>query len=212
MDKDIASIRRTYGKDHLEEEVAGNDPFLLFDKWFEDAVNSEILDPTAFFLSTVSPQGPDGRIVLLKEVKDNALVFFSNYQSKKGHDMDFDNRVTAVFYWSPFERQVRIHGVAQKLERQESLEYFHSRPREAQIGAWASRQSEEIPSRKELENRFADLQKQYGDGEIPMPEYWGGYKIVPEYFEFWQGRPGRLHDRISFLLEQGNWHRKRLQP
>ena len=212
MDKDISSIRRVYDKSHLEENKATN-PFELFSEWFDLAIKSDMLDPTAFFLATSDSNAkPDGRIVLLKEFNKDGFVFFTNYQSKKGKDIDKNPYVTAVFFWSEFERQIRISGKVEKISRKESEEYFHSRPREAQVGTWASRQSSPIQSRKDLENKYSSMEEKFKNQEIPMPEYWGGYIIIPDYFEFWQGRPGRLHDRIVFQLKISNWERTRLEP
>lgn len=209
----VASIRRNYAKDHLDEKTSGDDPILLFQEWFNETANSDILDPTAFTLSTIgSDNRPDSRIVLLKGFSKDGFIFYSNYKSKKGQDIDHNPYCTMLFFWSEFERQIRIHGKINKITKAESEKYFHSRPRDAQIGSWASDQSKPIRDREALDSKLENFKDKFAEGDIPIPDHWGGYAIQPDYFEFWQGRPGRLHDRISFSLKNSNWIRQRLEP
>ncbi len=173
----------------------------------------DLTDPNAMTLSTVNGNGrPSGRIVLLKDFDTEGFVFFTNYDSQKGQEITRNPNVSMVFYWSAMERQVRIEGKAQKISEKDSEDYFHSRPFESQIGALASHQSKEIPGREYLEKLFNDLKKQYEGSVVPKPERWGGYRVQPDRYEFWQGRTGRLHDRIVYKLEDGHWKMSRLSP
>lgn len=213
MDKEISSIRRVYDKDKLEENSLPRDPLQLFQSWFAAAIESPILDPTAFVLSTTDHSGnPDSRIVLLKDYGSEGFTFFTNYNSKKGKDLQHNPHVSVLFYWSEFERQIRIKGKVEKVSRTESENYFKQRPREAQIGAWCSSQSEPVASREQLDQRFQEFTTKFAEQDIPVPDFWGGYRLHPEYFEFWQGRPNRLHDRISYNLINNLWVMNRLNP
>ena len=187
------------------------DPFALFHAWFEEARETED-DANAMSLATVDGRGqPDVRIVLLKDLRADGFVFFTNYDSRKGLDLEANNRAGLCFFWKGQERQVRIQGLARRVPVEESEEYFQSRPLESRYGALASKQSEPVPSRKVLEDRMAELKEQYGD-HPPRPDSWGGYVIQPERMEFWQGRPGRLHDRLLYEREGESWRRLRLSP
>ncbi len=209
----IMQLRREYAKRGLDEKELEQDPVKQFEKWFKAAVDEGLTDPNAMTLSTVSGNGkPSGRIVLLKDFDAEGFVFFTNYDSQKGQEIARNSFVSMVFYWSAMERQVRIEGKAQKISEKDSEEYFHSRPFESQIGALASKQSKEIPNREYLEKLFNDLKELYEGSIVPKPESWGGYRVEPDRFEFWQGRTGRLHDRIVYNLEGNHWKMSRLSP
>jgi pyridoxamine 5'-phosphate oxidase len=214
--KDLNEMRRNYTKAELSETSAGDNPLTLFSSWFEEAKNSEELEPNAMTLSTLSNDGyPSGRIVLLKAVVNGEFQFFTNYESHKGLELTSHPKAALTFFWAGLERQVRIQGNVSKVSKEESATYFASRPRESQLGAHTSRQSSILTSRNELEIQFRNLEKEFKDKEIPMPEYWGGYNVLPLSIEFWQGRVGRLHDRILFerqTLEEKLWVRSRLSP
>ncbi len=211
MPVDPASLRREYTAAGLPEEAAGTDPFALFDRWFHEAVKT-VQEPNAMVLATVSASGaPSSRVVLLKGYDERGFIFYTNYESHKGRDMDANHRVSLLFFWTELERQVRIEGQVTKTSRQESEEYFRSRPLESRIGAHASRQSSVIEGRHVLEARVKEIQERFGN-DVPMPDFWGGYVVKPERIEFWQGRPARLHDRILFRREGEAWIRERLSP
>lgn len=207
----MKDIRKEYSRLTLDEQDAGMDPLALFHRWFEDAKSSEE-DANAMSLATVDGRGqPDVRIVLLKDARPEGFVFFTNYQSKKGLDLEANHRAGLCFFWRTWERQVRIQGSTTRVSEQESEEYFHSRPLESRYGALASAQSEPVASREILEQRMEELQKEHGD-HPPRPQHWGGYLLIPERMEFWQGRPGRLHDRLLYEKHQDSWARLRLSP
>ncbi|MFN3850568.1 MAG: pyridoxamine 5'-phosphate oxidase [Spirosomataceae bacterium] len=208
----IASLRQNYTRNELIEENVLKNPFLQFEKWFKEAIDSEILEPNAMCLSTVSNGKPSSRIVLLKGFDENGFVFFTNYKSHKGLDIEQNNHVAVNFFWAELERQVRIEGEIEKVSEEESEEYFHQRPISSQIGAWVSEQSNVIPNREVLEKRQVELEAQYKDSIIPKPPHWGGYRVKPNKIEFWQGRPSRLHDRILFTNVENNWKIERLSP
>ncbi|MCG6167470.1 pyridoxamine 5'-phosphate oxidase [Leptospira sanjuanensis] len=214
MNSKIAEIRTSYTLSSLDIEDAGNDPVLFFQKWFQEAVLSEVAEVNAMTLATASKDGrPDARTVLLKGITNDSFVFYTNYESRKGKEMDENPRACLVFFWSELERQVRIEGSVSKVSREESEEYFHSRPRESQIGAATSPQSEEIPDRKFLEERYQKLISKYEGKEIDLPSNWGGYAVHPERIEFWQGRSSRLHDRIVFEKKSdSSWRKFRIAP
>jgi len=213
MDKNIADLRRDYTKLYLHKEELKQHPLMQFSKWFEEALKAEVLEPNAMTLSTISLDGkPKSRVVLLKGIRAQELVFFTNYESDKAREMEKNKDVAIAFYWPELERQIRIEGRVEKIDSAESDEYFHSRPRLSQIGAWASPQSKVIENRGFLEERLKQFQEQYGEKEIPRPEHWGGYHLHPERFEFWQGRASRLHDRFLYTLKGGNWQIERLAP
>lgn len=197
----------------LDETSAAKNPFQQFDQWFQDALTAGIRDANAMTLATASLDGrPAARIVLLKGADDLGFVFFSNYQSRKGTELTENPRAALLFFWPELERQVRIEGIVEIVSRLQSEEYFASRPMESRIGAWASRQSRIISGKSFLESEFKKYQNQFSSGSIPLPDYWGGYRLVPSKFEFWQGRPNRLHDRIEYLLVGSTWNIQRLSP
>ncbi|MEJ2493711.1 MAG: pyridoxamine 5'-phosphate oxidase [Ignavibacteriaceae bacterium] len=199
-------------KELSEDDVLSN-PFEQFNVWFDEANQTEIVEPTAAILSTVGENNhPSARTILLKDVNEKGFVFYTNYESKKAKDIASNPNISLLFLWKEQQRQVRIVGQSEKISREESEKYFRTRPRESQIGAWASHQSSVIPDRKSLDNKFEEYRKKFGDKEIPLPDFWGGYVIIPNYFEFWQGRPGRLHDRICYKFEDQEWRIFRLAP
>jgi pyridoxamine 5'-phosphate oxidase len=214
MKQDILTIRKEYSQRTLDETIALKDPFKLFNQWFEEATLSDATEVNAMNLATVSQKGlPSSRIVLLKEIANNGFVFYTNYQSKKGKEMEANPAVALNFFWPELERQVQIQGLVEKVSKKESDDYFHSRPKSSQIGAWASPQSTLIASRAILEKREKELQEKYKNEELlPKPEQWGGYVVMPFSMEFWQGRPSRLHDRILYTLKDGKWTINRLAP
>ncbi len=210
--KKVKSLRRDFELDSLSKSDVTEEPLDLLHQWLELAIESELKDPNAFVLSTVKNGQPDSRVVLLRDAHEEGLQFFTNYSSKKGEDLVRNNRVSLNFFWAELDRQIRIHGKVDQLSAEQSDEYFHSRPRSSQIGAWASNQSHELKSRKLLETRIKELEERFEDQEVPRPEFWGGYLIKPSYYEFWQGRSSRLHDRIIYEQDGANWKIKRLFP
>ncbi|MDY0102979.1 MAG: pyridoxamine 5'-phosphate oxidase [Lentimicrobium sp.] len=209
----LSDIRLNYVKGNLDEQSIGDNPFEFFVQWLDQALEAKVKEPTAMVLSTVDESGsPRSRVVLLKEFKNGNLIFYSNYYSAKGRQMKSNQQVAALFFWDELERQVRINGSVSEISPEESDAYFNSRPLESRIGAVISPQSQVIGSREALEKDFEALLSR-GDGhEIKRPEHWGGYAISIDEIEFWQGRPGRLHDRIRFLKENGCWKKQRLAP
>jgi pyridoxamine 5'-phosphate oxidase len=210
---DIAALRENYTKGSLDVSDVSLSPFDQFQKWFNEAIASQLLEPNALLLSTVSSDGkPSARIVLLKGI-DTGFKFYTNYLSRKGTELVENPNACITFFWAELERQVRIEGKIEKVSSEESDEYFQSRPRGSQIGAWVSNQSMVISDREVLEEREKHLIEKFGDQPIPRPPHWGGYRLVPTYIEFWQGRPSRLHDRVSYTQEEnGNWKIERLSP
>jgi pyridoxamine 5'-phosphate oxidase len=213
-DIDPSQLRQDYRRGELLESNVLPDPFAQFAKWFADAQAGGVVEPNMMVLATADASGsPSARAMLLKEVHDGAFVFYTNYTSRKGRALDANPRAAIVFFWGQLERQVRIEGRVQRNTRQDSEKYFHSRPRESQIGAWASQQSQLIASRAELEKRDSEIEAKYAGKPVPLPDFWGGYRLIPSAIEFWQGRPGRLHDRIAYERQpDGSWQIKRLQP
>lgn len=209
----IQSLRKDYTQGRFDEKTAKDDPFEQFSEWFEQVLKSDFIEPTAMVLSTVDKNGiPSSRVVLLKKFDNSGFVFFTNYESKKGNDIEENPNVSLLFYWDKLERQVRIVGKAEKISKEESEEYFRTRPYLSRIGAWASKQSSPLKSRFTLMREVAKLTIKFPK-EVPLPPHWGGYRIVPYYFEFWQGRPSRLHDRIAYILQaNGTWTKQRLYP
>jgi len=197
----------------LDENSIKTDPMEQFSLWFNAALESEITEPNAMILSTVSPEGsPSSRTVLLKGLETDGFIFFTNYESEKGRHIGNNDNVAILFLWLDLERQVRITGRAEKLPTPASESYFKSRPVDSQIGAWASSQSEVVPGREYLEKKFESMKQRFSDGDIPLPPFWGGYKVVPSKMEFWQGRPNRLHDRILYTRVENEWKIERLSP
>jgi pyridoxamine 5'-phosphate oxidase len=210
-----ASLRQEYKKHQLSELNALQDPLAQFDLWFHEAINAGVLEPNAFTLATVGENGtPSARVLLLKGVDNGGFVFYTNYKSDKAKDIKQFPVGAMVFLWVELERQVRISGPISKITREESEAYFHSRPRESQIGAWVSPQSQVIASRDVIEDSLAAMQEKFKDTEIiPLPDNWGGYRLMPVEIEFWQGRPNRLHDRLLYSEhEDGGWTIERLAP
>ncbi len=209
----VAKLRRDYNKEALTESEVSENPIDQFKEWFEKALSADLLDPNAMTLSTAGNDGvPSSRTVLLKGVDAEGFRFYTNYKSRKGKELEENPRAAICFYWPPHERQVRIQGEVQKLGRDESETYFHQRPRQSQISTWASQQSTKVASREELISRFKEMEKRYEGEEIPLPDFWGGYILKPNRIEFWQGRTGRMHDRICYEKEKDGWTRFRLAP
>ncbi|MCP4520870.1 MAG: pyridoxamine 5'-phosphate oxidase [Cytophagales bacterium] len=208
----IADIRKDYTLKSLEINDVNKLPIKQFEQWFEEAVNAEVLEVNAMTLATVSRQQARARILLLKGVSEQGFTFFTNYESDKGKELEENPNASMVFFWKELERQVRIEGIVEKVSPEESQNYFHSRPRGSQIGAWASQQSSVIKDRDVLENDVVTLTEKYEGKEIEYPKHWGGYILKPHRIEFWQGRSSRLHDRICYELENDNWKTSRLSP
>jgi pyridoxamine 5'-phosphate oxidase len=209
----IANLRREYSQAPLDEKDVDPDPLVQFTRWFEEAIAAELPDANAMALATATPDGhPSVRIVLLKGVDERGLVFFTDYRSRKAIELDENPRVALAFYWHAIERQVRVEGAAEKVSAPESDAYFLSRPVGSRLGAWASPQSTVIPSRQWLDAEYARVAARFAGGEVPRPEHWGGYRILPDMFEFWQGRPNRLHDRLRYRLGPAGWILERLAP
>lgn len=213
MSKDISQIRRDYAGQYLNEAAVGNDPVAFFEQWFEEAISADIDEVNAFNLSTVNKDGlPDGRIVLLKGIENKKFIFYTNYESKKGADLAANPNAAMTFHYKELDRQIRIRGKVEKHGNTESDEYFLSRPLKSRIGAWISAQSRAIPSRVFLMRKFVEYSVKNIGKTVSRPPFWGGYALTPTHIEFWQGRPNRLHDRINFRLEDGNWVAERLSP
>jgi len=211
----LEQLREDYRLAVLDETHCASDPIQQFEQWFHDAKNSAVKEPNAMTLSTVDSAGqPSGRIVLLKGIEANAFIFYTNYDSRKGQELAANPRCALTFHWAELERQVRIEGVVEKVAKEVSEAYFKGRPKGSRIGAVVSQQSAEIPSRHPLELRLAELEREYANtDEVPMPLKWGGYKVLPNLLEFWQGRTNRLHDRIAYrLTDTGAWRLGRLSP
>ncbi|EPC04436.1 pyridoxamine 5'-phosphate oxidase [Litchfieldella anticariensis FP35 = DSM 16096] len=213
MTRDIAKIRRDYEGGSLDESTTPDTPMTLFDEWLTLALESEGDDGNAMTLATVDSQGlPHARIVLLKGVDQGGLVFYSNYQSHKGSELANVPYAALVFWWPSLDRQVRVEGSVELISDDESDRYFASRPRGSQLSTWIATQSVEIPDRSWIEERKRRFEQLYEGQEITRPAHWGGYRVVPEMIEFWQGQPNRLHDRIRYELREGDWAKFRLAP
>jgi pyridoxamine 5'-phosphate oxidase len=209
----IASLRREYSSRALNEQEVDADPIVQFRRWFDEAVAAKLVDANAMTLATASPDGrPAARVVLLKEVDADGFVFFTNYESAKARDLAANPRACLLFFWVELERQVRITGSVERVSREDSDVYFRSRPFESRIGAWASPQSSVIANRDILEARVRVVSNQYPDGDVPLPENWGGYRVQAQEIEFWQGRASRLHDRLRYRRADGEWLIERLAP
>jgi pyridoxamine 5'-phosphate oxidase len=212
--QDIAQIRKEYSLSVLDEKSILPSPFGQFEKWFNEALSANVLEPNAMNLATISANNrPSSRIVLLKGFNADGFSFYTNYQSSKGKELDETPFCALNFFWPELERQVRIEGAVERVSNDQSDDYFKSRPRESQIGAWASPQSSVILSRELLEERYKSIEKKFdGKESITRPQQWGGYRVKPFLVEFWQGRPSRLHDRMQYTLLDGKWKVSRLAP
>ena len=212
--EDIQNIRNEYLAASLSESNVNADPIKQFDKWLNEALKAEVQEPTAMTLATATYDGrPSARIVLLKGFDSNGFVFYTNYLSRKGKEIAKNPLGAAMFFWGTLERQVRIEGTIEKISKEDSAKYFQTRPRESQLGAVASPQSQEIPGREILEKKWQEAEAEYLDKDIPKPSFWGGYILKPRLIEFWQGRESRLHDRILYKkIDNKNWKKVRLAP
>lgn len=214
MPVDLTAIRTDYARAGLHERDLDPSPLVQLDGWLREAIAAEHPEPTAMTLATVTPDGdPAARVVLLKGLDATGLVFFTNYESDKGRQLETAPRACACFFWVMLERQARVTGLVSKVAREESEAYFRSRPRESQLGAWASPQSVVVSGREAIEASLAEARARFGEGEIPCPPHWGGYRLVPDRLELWQGRPSRLHDRLRYTrVADASWKIERLSP
>lgn len=210
----LRHLRNDFTAFELDEAHVSSNPFRQFDVWMQQALDAKVEEPNAMTIATVDATGaPDARIVLLRGIDKKGFLFFTNYDSRKGRAMKKHKKVCLNFFWPELQRQVRIRGTVEKLTSKASTDYFKTRPRESQIGAWASEQSQPIAERSVLENRFVAFEKKFAGKAVPRPANWGGYRVVPSHIEFWQGRPSRLHDRIAYdKLRSGKWKASRLNP
>jgi pyridoxamine 5'-phosphate oxidase len=208
----LADIRTDYKLASLDESDVAKSPFTQFGQWFSEATKAEVPEPNAMTLATCDAGGrPSARVVLIKDFDERGMVFFTNYKSRKGQDLATNNRASLLFFWPELERQIRIEGRVETVSAADSDAYYLSRPLLSRVGAWASPQSEILDSRDTLEARFAAFAAEHGENP-PRPAHWGGYRVAPSFFEFWQGRRSRLHDRICYRLAQGEWKIERLAP
>ena len=211
--RELNDLRRDYAAGGLSEADLLPDPVAMFRRWMHDAVTAGLHEPNAFVLATVGADGaPASRIVLLKGLDDRGFVFFTNYASRKGGELDAEPRVAMLFPWHVLERQVRVEGVARRLSDAENDAYFATRPRVSQVGAWASPQSQVVRDRADLDERYAAVLRRFADGDVPRPEHWGGFCVAPEAVELWQGRIGRMHDRLRYRRTPEGWVTERLAP
>ncbi len=210
----ISDLREDYTKHALRATDLSADPFAQFEQWFQQAEECDVQEPNAMCLATVSADGqPSTRVVLLKAFSSKGLVFYTNYESRKASELEANPKVAANFLWLPLQRQVNVTGRVERVSKVEALKYFISRPLASRLGAWSSPQSQMITSRQILEAKLDQMKRKFADGEVPLPDHWGGYRIVPETFEFWQGGSGRLHDRFMYRLDAaGGWTPERLAP
>jgi len=211
---DVAALRKEYSREELTESSVSSSPFEQFSRWFDEAMAAALPEPTAMTLATASESGqPSARVVLLKGITERGFIFFTNYASHKGQDLDATPLAALLFFWPELERQIRIEGWVEQLTPEESFAYFTSRPLASQIGAWVSAQSTVIPSKEFLEERYVEMQQRFANTTVPLPPTWGGYRVIPATFEFWQGRPSRMHDRIRYRRdEEDAWIVERLSP
>ena len=209
---DVAELRRNYTRDGLRRNSLDPDPVGQFRRWFTDAVAAELVEPNAMVLSTTDGRRPSSRTILLKAYDERGFVFFTNYESRKARDIAAQAEVSLLFPWYPLERQVGLLGKAERISAAESLAYFASRPHGSRLGAWVSQQSTVITSRKLLEMKWEEVKRKFSEGEVPLPSFWGGFRVVPVEFEFWQGRENRLHDRFRYVRNGDGWTVERLAP
>ncbi len=211
---DVSSLRRAQPDQPLGRKDLSDDPLRQFERWFRDACNSADLNPNAMALATADKRGrPFNRTVLLKYFDESGFVFFTNYASKKAAQLDQNPHAALLFFWQELGRQVVVRGTVEKISAAETLKYFATRPRGSQIGAWVSQQSSVVSTRSLLEAKFEEIKRKFGDGEVPVPSFWGGYRVIAEEFEFWQGRANRLHDRFQYTRQPGaGFSIERLQP
>lgn len=214
MDKNMADLRKDYSLQELSEKEINPNPFIQFKFWFDQALAAQLTEPNAMTLATSTPDGkPSGRMVLLKNFDERGFVLFTNYNSHKGQELAENPHAALVFWWAELERQVRIVGTVEKISTEESDGYFEMRPPHSRLGAWASNQSEVIAGREVLERQWHEFQRKYQNQEVPRPPYWGGFRVIPQEIEFWQGRSSRLHDRLLYIrLDYGGWQIERLSP
>ena len=214
MSLNLSAMREEFLSEGLNREDLDPNPFLQFEKWFKQAEQAQLREPNAMVLSTVSAEGqPSARVVLLKFFDENGFVFYTNYTSRKARDMAANPKVSLLFPWLDLHRQVKIEGHVEKVSTAESLKYFMSRPRGSQLGAWVSNQSSPITSRQLLMMKFEEIKKKFANKQVPLPDFWGGYRVIPTAIEFWQGRENRLHDRFEYrLANAGAWEIQRLAP
>jgi pyridoxamine 5'-phosphate oxidase len=211
--QDISALRKEYAQRTLDEGEVDESPFRQFELWFNEALKAEIPEPNAMVLATAGKDAvPFQRTVLLKQYDEHGFVFYTNYQSRKAEQIKDNPRASLLFPWYELERQVSINGRVEKVSHGESMKYFLSRPHGSQLGAWVSQQSQVISSRSILEMKLAELKRKFSEGKIPFPDFWGGFRVVPERIEFWQGRTSRLHDRIEYIHSEGHWLIRRLSP
>lgn len=216
----LQELRQSYTKGGIEESQLPDHPIHLLREWVQQAIEAKAPEPNAMVLSTLDEHGnPDARTVLLKGIEDRAIQFFTNYESDKGRQLQAHPFAAVTLWWEVLERQIRLKGSVERLSREESASYFQTRPRESQLGAWASAQSEVVVNRDALEQTYRQMEDRFRDQEIPMPDFWGGYRVIIDQIEFWQGRPGRLHDRIRYKAStvdsnspEVKWIRERLSP
>jgi pyridoxamine 5'-phosphate oxidase len=210
---DVTHLREEYRREALNQETLHADPMEQFKFWFQQARESEIKEPNAMVIATVDEAGqPWTRSVLLKKIDARGFIFFTNFESRKAKHIQHNAKVSVLFLWLDLERQISINGTAEKIPTSESLAYFVTRPIGSRLGAWTSQQSSVITSRSLLEAKLEEMKRKFADGKIPLPSFWGGYRIVPESYEFWQGRQNRLHDRFLYSKSGDNWQPERLQP
>ena len=214
LNQDLADLRREYSIKPLNRRDLDPNPYQQFNRWFKEALEIEAMDANAMSIATASPEGqPSLRTVLLKYYDETGFIFYTNLGSRKAGEISHNPQVALLFYWHELHRQVKIHGRAEKITAAENLRYFMRRPLDSQLGAWVSRQSSVISSRAVLENKFAEMKQKFADGKVPLPSFWGGFRVAPSSIEFWQGRERRLHDRFVYTSAGAdNWHIDRLAP
>jgi pyridoxamine 5'-phosphate oxidase len=209
----IADLRREYARARLDEKDVSHDPIVEFARWFAEAQEAQVGEPNAMTLATTTVDGsPSARVVLLKGFDQRGFVFFTDYRSRKGAELEANPRAALVFFWVELERQVRITGTVERTSNKESEAYFQTRPLGSRLGAWVSHQSRVIPGRAQLESGLREVEQRFAEGEIPLPPHWGGYRVRPQEIEFWQGRENRLHDRIRYVRDRDRWRIERLSP